>query len=49
MGAIITPMIVPIIALSMGWRGAFVVTGAINIVWMIAWFFCTAARASIRG
>jgi MFS transporter, ACS family, hexuronate transporter len=39
MGAIITPMIVPIIALSMGWRGAFVVTGAINIVWMIAWFF----------
>jgi ACS family hexuronate transporter-like MFS transporter len=38
MGAIITPMIVPIIALAMGWQGAFVVTGAINIVWMIAWF-----------
>lgn len=37
-GAIVTPMIVPAIALAMGWRSAFVVTGLFNIVWMIAWF-----------
>ena len=37
MGAIITPMIVPMIALAMGWRGAFVVTGLFNIVWIVAW------------
>ena len=37
MGAIITPMIVPIIALAMGWRGAFVITGLFNIVWIVAW------------
>ena len=37
MGAIITPMLVPLIALAMGWRGAFVVTGLFNIVWLIAW------------
>ena len=38
MGAIITPLIVPAIALALDWRGAFVVTGAINVVWMVAWF-----------
>ena len=38
MGAIITPMIVPVIALAMGWQGAFVVTGSFNLVWMVAWF-----------
>jgi MFS transporter, ACS family, hexuronate transporter len=38
MGAIITPMIVPAIALAMGWQGAFVVTGSFNLVWMVAWF-----------
>src|SRR3954452_7515000 len=37
MGAIITPMIVPMIPLTMGWRGAFVVTGLFNIVWIVAW------------
>jgi ACS family hexuronate transporter-like MFS transporter len=37
LGAIFTPMIVPLIALSMGWRAAFVGTGLINIVWMVAW------------
>src|SRR5205823_9417413 len=37
LGAIFTPMIVPAIALAMGWRGAFVVTGLFNIVWIVAW------------
>lgn len=37
MGAIITPMIVPVIALAMGWRSAFVITGLFNVVWLIAW------------
>src|SRR4051794_12965433 len=30
-------MIVPLIALAMGWRGAFVITGLFNIVWLVAW------------
>ena len=50
MGAIITPMIVPIIALAMGWRGAFVVTGADQHRLDRSPGSCfTAARASIRG
>jgi ACS family hexuronate transporter-like MFS transporter len=36
-GAVIAPLIVPWIALSWGWRWAFVVTGAIGFVWLVAW------------
>ena len=36
-GAILTPLIVPIITLLWGWRAAFIVTGAVTFVWLIAW------------
>jgi ACS family hexuronate transporter-like MFS transporter len=36
-GAILTPLIVPVITLTWGWRAAFVVTGAVTFVWLIAW------------
>jgi ACS family hexuronate transporter-like MFS transporter len=36
-GAIITPLVVPIITLIWGWRAAFVVTGGVTFVWLIAW------------
>ncbi len=36
-GAVITPLLVPILVLSFGWRSAFVVTGAIGFVWLAAW------------
>jgi ACS family hexuronate transporter-like MFS transporter len=36
-GAIVTPLIVPVITLAMGWRAAFWVTGAFNLVWLAAW------------
>lgn len=36
-GAIVTPLIVPVIALHWGWRGAFVVTGSFSVVWLAAW------------
>jgi MFS transporter, ACS family, hexuronate transporter len=36
-GAIVTPIVVPIITLEWGWRAAFVVTGAVTFVWLIAW------------
>jgi len=38
LGAILTPMIVPALALAMGWQSAFVVTGLINLLWIAAWF-----------
>ena len=36
-GAIVTPLIVPGLTLAYGWRGAFVVTGAVSLIWLVAW------------
>jgi MFS transporter, ACS family, hexuronate transporter len=36
-GAIVTPLIVPWIALTWGWRAAFIVTGALGFLWLAAW------------
>lgn len=38
-GAIIAPLTVPFIAVEYGWRMAFVITGAIGLVWLIFWFW----------
>ncbi len=37
-GAIIAPLTVPLIAASLGWEWAFIITGAIGIVWLIFWY-----------
>jgi len=36
-GAILTPIMVPWIALTWGWRAAFIVTGALGFLWLVAW------------
>ena len=36
-GALTTPLVVPLIAASYGWEMAFIVTGAIGFVWLIFW------------
>lgn len=36
-GAIVTPLIVPALTLAYGWRGAFVITGAVSLIWLVAW------------
>ena len=36
-GAIVTPLTVPFIALNWGWRWAFILTGVVGFVWLIAW------------
>jgi ACS family hexuronate transporter-like MFS transporter len=37
-GAILTPIIVPWLAINWGWRSAFVATGALGLLWLVAWF-----------
>jgi ACS family hexuronate transporter-like MFS transporter len=37
-GAIIAPLTVPLIAESIGWQWAFIITGAFGFVWLILWF-----------
>lgn len=36
-GAIVTPLVVPVLTLAYGWRAAFVITGAVSFVWLFAW------------
>jgi ACS family hexuronate transporter-like MFS transporter len=37
-GAIITPLLVPVLVLSFGWRAAFFLTGIFGVAWLIAWW-----------
>lgn len=43
LGAIITPLVIPTVALMVGWRGAFVLLGAAGLLWTGAWI------VSLRG
>src|SRR5258707_534996 len=36
-GAIVTPLVVPWIAIHLGWRWAFLFTGALGFAWLILW------------
>jgi ACS family hexuronate transporter-like MFS transporter len=36
-GAILTPLLVPWIALTWGWQWAFIVTGALGFFWLLLW------------
>ena len=37
-GAIVTPLVVPLLALRVGWPNSFLVTGGLGLVWVAAWF-----------
>ena len=37
-GAIVAPLTVPFIAVAWGWQEAFIITGAIGLIWLIFWF-----------
>jgi MFS transporter, ACS family, hexuronate transporter len=45
-GAIATPIVVPIIAISYGWQAAFIITGLLGFAWLAAWlaFYRTPAQ-----
>jgi len=36
-GAIVTPLVIPMITLTWGWRAAFLVTGGIGLLWLPIW------------
>lgn len=40
-GAILTPLLIPPLALAFGWKSAFVLTGALGFVWLIFWVLGT--------
>ncbi len=40
-GAILAPLAIPIVAAIWGWRAAFVMAGALGLVWAMAWWLAT--------
>ncbi|MGF7140588.1 MFS transporter [Roseimarinus sediminis] len=38
-GAILTPLLVPLIALTWGWKWAFISTGALGFIWLVFWLY----------
>jgi MFS transporter, ACS family, aldohexuronate transporter len=38
-GAVVAPIVVPLLAAAWGWQAAFVATGALGFLWLIAWLF----------
>ncbi|NMN04502.1 MULTISPECIES: MFS transporter [unclassified Novosphingobium] len=40
-GAILAPLAIPLVAALWGWRAAFVVAGALGLVWALAWWLAT--------
>ncbi len=36
-GAIVAPLLVPLIALHWGWQWAFILTGAVGLIWLVFW------------
>ncbi|MEB3237610.1 MAG: MFS transporter [Candidatus Sericytochromatia bacterium] len=43
-GAIVAPLLVPAVALALGWRAAFVLTGALGFVWLAGWLLLPVSR-----
>jgi len=37
-GAVLTPLLIPPIALAFGWKSAFILTGALGFVWIMFWW-----------
>jgi MFS transporter, ACS family, hexuronate transporter len=40
-GAIITPLLIPLIAVAWGWRAAFLLGGALGLIWSLLWLLTT--------
>jgi ACS family hexuronate transporter-like MFS transporter len=36
-GAMVAPLLVPFVALRLGWQAVFLVTGGLDLIWIVAW------------
>lgn len=41
LGAVLAPLAIPLVAAAWGWRAAFVASGAVGIVWVLAWLIAS--------
>lgn len=45
-GAILTPLFIPAVAIAWGWRGAFISVGVLGLLWTLGWLAATAGLAN---
>ncbi len=36
-GAVVTPLVIPMIAVTLGWKAAFLIAGGLGLVWVVVW------------
>jgi ACS family hexuronate transporter-like MFS transporter len=48
-GAIVTPLFLPVMALALGWRGSFLLVGAAGFVWVAVWLAVTRGTSFATG
>nr|WP_254447626.1 MFS transporter [Sphingomonas sp. ID1715] len=39
LGAIVTPLLIPLVAVTWGWRAAFLLGGVLGLIWALVWLF----------
>jgi len=44
-GAVVTPLVIPALAIAFGWQAAFLVAGGLGLVWVVVWFAVKAVPA----
>lgn len=40
-GAVLAPLLVPLLAVTWGWKSAFLITGGLGFVWVLFWYWST--------
>ncbi|AOR80830.1 major facilitator transporter [Sphingomonas sp. LH128] len=40
-GAILTPLVIPVVAVTFGWKSAFLLTGGLGVIWVAFWLLGT--------
>lgn len=48
-GAIVTPLLIPLIAVTLGWKAAFLIAGGLGLVWVAVWFAIRVQPLAIEG
>ena len=45
LGAVVTPLIIPLLALKVGWANSFLITGGLGLVWVAVWLLVSPGGA----
>lgn len=48
-GAIVTPLVIPLLAIALGWKAAFLIAGGLGLVWVAVWFAIRVQPVAIEG